>query len=98
LKSEGEEFAREHGLIFIEASAKTAEGVDAAFLQTAELVYEKMTTGKIAGQNEVNNVPTVDFFFTGLMHKKANNGLSKSVRLDSDNSSNSKEKSSDCGC
>lgn len=80
LKSEGEEFAREHGLIFIEASAKTAEGVDAAFLQTAELVYEKMTTGKIAGQNE------------------ANTGLSKSVRLDSDNSSNNKEKTSDCGC
>lgn len=53
LKSEGEEFARDHNLIFIEASAKTAEGVDAAFLQTAELVYEKMTVGKYLGQGEV---------------------------------------------
>lgn len=54
LKSEGEEFAKEHGLIFIEASAKTADGVDPAFLQTAELVYEKMTSGKYLGNGDVS--------------------------------------------
>lgn len=53
LKSEGEEFARENGLLFIEASAKTADGVDPAFLQTAQLVYDKMTSGKYLGNGEV---------------------------------------------
>jgi hypothetical protein len=43
-------------LIFIEASAKTAEGVDAAFLQTAEMVFDKMTTNKYLGHGDVRSI------------------------------------------
>jgi Ras-related protein Rab-2A len=53
LKSEGEQFARENGLTFMEASAKTADGVDPAFLQTAELVYDQMTSGKLGRGTDV---------------------------------------------
>mgnify|MGYP003386444189 FL=1 len=35
------EFARENGLVFVEASAKSAEKVEEAFLRTAELVYQR---------------------------------------------------------
>ena len=44
-REEGEAFAREHDLIFIETSAKTAQNVDEAFIQTAHLVYEKVQKG-----------------------------------------------------
>lgn len=53
MKSEGEEFARENGLLFMEASAKTADGVDPAFMETAAIVYDKMTSGKYLGGGEV---------------------------------------------
>jgi len=36
--AEGEAFAREHGLIFLEASAKTAHNVEEAFVNTAKQV------------------------------------------------------------
>ena len=38
---EGQEFARENGLVFVEASAKSADKVEEAFLRTAELVYQR---------------------------------------------------------
>ena len=38
---EGQEFARENGLVFVEASAKSADKVDEAFMRTAELVYQR---------------------------------------------------------
>ena len=43
--TEGQQFAQEHGLGFIETSAKTSEGVDQAFLRLAERVYEKLDAG-----------------------------------------------------
>ena len=39
---EAEKFAEENGLLFLEASAKTGENVDEAFIQTAEKVIEKI--------------------------------------------------------
>merc|ERR1712151_513219 len=39
---EGEKFAREHGLIFCETSAKTAQNVEEAFVQTAKKIYENI--------------------------------------------------------
>ena len=39
---EGEEFANQHGLIFLETSAKTAANVEEAFVQTAQKIYENI--------------------------------------------------------
>ena len=39
---EGEKFARDNGLIFVEASAKTALNVVEAFRKTAENIYQKI--------------------------------------------------------
>merc|ERR1712232_692009 len=39
---EGAEFAREHGLIFRETSAKTAQNVEEAFMQTASKIYSNI--------------------------------------------------------
>ena len=43
-REEGEAFAREHGLVFMETSAKTAAGVEEAFINTAKEIYEVYTT------------------------------------------------------
>lgn len=48
-REEGEAFARKHGLVFMETSAKTAENVDDAFLRTANLIYENVQAGVIDG-------------------------------------------------
>ncbi|CAE7724377.1 YPTV4 [Symbiodinium sp. KB8] len=39
---EGAQFARDHGLIFRETSAKTAQNVEEAFIQTARKIYENI--------------------------------------------------------
>lgn len=39
---EGEKFARDHGLIFSETSAKTASNVEDAFVQTASKIYQNI--------------------------------------------------------
>ncbi len=42
---EGERFAKENGLIFMETSAKTAMNVEEAFLQTSTMIYENIDKG-----------------------------------------------------
>nr|BAB55326.1 unnamed protein product [Homo sapiens] len=44
-REEGEAFAREHGLIFMETSAKTACNVEEAFINTAKEIYRKIQQG-----------------------------------------------------
>ncbi|CAL9769417.1 unnamed protein product, partial [Musa acuminata subsp. burmannicoides] len=39
---EGEQFTKEHGLIFMEASAKTAQIVEEAFIKTGAMIYKKI--------------------------------------------------------
>ena len=39
---EGERFARENDLIFMETSAKTADNVEKAFLKTSEIIYSNI--------------------------------------------------------
>lgn len=46
-KEEGEAFAQEHGLVFMETSAKTAVNVDEAFLRTAHFIYDNVQKGLI---------------------------------------------------
>mmetsp|Transcript_7345 Transcript_7345/g.10188 ORF Transcript_7345/g.10188 Transcript_7345/m.10188 type:complete len:211 (-) Transcript_7345:110-742(-) len=42
---EGKKFAEENGLVFMETSAKTADHVEEAFLETAKKIYEKVKRG-----------------------------------------------------
>jgi len=51
---EGEQFAKEHGLVFMEASAKTAQNVEEAFIKTAGTLYKKIQDGIFDVSNESN--------------------------------------------
>lgn len=52
---EGENFARENGLLFIETSAKTGENVEDAFMLPAQDIFEKIQKGEFDIHNEVSN-------------------------------------------
>ncbi|CAH8341685.1 unnamed protein product [Eruca vesicaria subsp. sativa] len=53
---EGEQFAKEHGLIFMEASAKTAQNVEEAFINTAATIYKKIEDGVFDLSDESNGI------------------------------------------
>lgn len=55
-KEEGEAFAREHGLIFMETSAKTASNVEEAFIGTAKCIHEKIQEGVLDVNNDANGI------------------------------------------
>ncbi|CAK9806342.1 Ras-related protein Rab-2A [Anthophora quadrimaculata] len=55
-REEGEAFAREHGLVFMETSAKTAINVEEAFINTAKVIYEKIQEGVFDINNEANGI------------------------------------------
>ncbi|KAI3881865.1 hypothetical protein MKX03_036426 [Papaver bracteatum] len=44
---EGEQFAKENCLIFMEASARTAQNVEEAFINTAATIYKRIQNGDI---------------------------------------------------
>ena len=50
---EGAAFAAEHGLVFMETSAKTAHNVEEAFINTARAIYTKIEQGVFDVSNEV---------------------------------------------
>uniref|UniRef100_F6GZB0 Ras-related protein RABB1c n=1 Tax=Vitis vinifera TaxID=29760 RepID=F6GZB0_VITVI len=56
---EGEQFAKENGLIFMEASAKTAQNVEEAFVKTAATIYKKIQDGVFDVSNEMRDVADV---------------------------------------
>lgn len=55
-KEEGEKFAKEHGLIFLETSAKTAANVEEAFINTAQKIYENISSGNMDVTNETHGI------------------------------------------
>ncbi len=55
-KEEGEKFAKENGLIFLETSAKTAANVEEAFINTAQKIYENISTGGMDVTNEAHGI------------------------------------------
>jgi hypothetical protein len=50
-RSEAQAFADENGLEYIETSAKSADGVDDAFIRTAERIWEKQKNGGLSRKN-----------------------------------------------
>ena len=53
---EGEAFAKEHGLVFMETSAKTAHNVEEAFINTARKIYDKIEQGVFDVSNEAYGI------------------------------------------
>jgi len=53
---EGEQFAREHNLIFIETSAKTASNIEEAFVRTAQHIYQRIQSGTFDISNESSGI------------------------------------------
>ncbi len=54
--AEGEKFANEHGLIFLETSAKTAANVEEAFVRTASKIYENIQKGVYDVRNDSSGI------------------------------------------
>lgn len=52
----GEAFAQQHGLLFLETSAKDNINVDEAFLSTAKAIYEKVKAGDLDLSSERHGV------------------------------------------
>lgn len=70
-KEEGEAFAREHGLVFMETSAKTAANVEEAFIDTAKEIYGKIQEGVFDINNEVIHIFVFNFWSsTGCIGSK----------------------------
>ncbi|KAF5196530.1 Ras-related protein rab-2a [Thalictrum thalictroides] len=55
-REEGERFAKENGLIFMEASAKTSENVIEAFTRTAEKILQNIHEGLFDLSNESSGI------------------------------------------
>ncbi|XP_076913217.1 ras-related protein RABB1b-like [Bidens hawaiensis] len=55
-KEEGEQFAKENGLLFLEASARTSQNVEEAFLKTAEKILQKIQEGVFDVSNESSGI------------------------------------------
>lgn len=55
-REEAEAFAKEHGLFFLETSAKSADNVEHAFEKTAAEIQSKIQNGTIDMNSEVFNI------------------------------------------
>jgi hypothetical protein len=84
-KEEGETFARENGLVFMETSAKTAANVEEAFIDTAKEIYRKIQEGVFDINNEVifNLAPSFHnrAFILGERHQTWPTALAKFAKL-----------------
>jgi Ras-related protein Rab-2A len=55
-REEGEQFGTDHGLVFMETSAKTSANVEEAFINTATQIYQKIQEGIFDIKNESNGI------------------------------------------
>ncbi|KAL0660381.1 hypothetical protein Bca4012_080966 [Brassica carinata] len=55
-KEEGQQFAKEHGLLFLEASARTAQNVEEAFIKTAAKILHNIQDGVFDVSNESSGI------------------------------------------
>ncbi|KAK4754717.1 hypothetical protein SAY87_002821 [Trapa incisa] len=55
-KEEGEQFAKENGLLFLEASARTAQNVEDAFVKTAAKILQNIQEGIFDVSNESSGI------------------------------------------
>ncbi|KAG8384891.1 hypothetical protein BUALT_Bualt04G0166100 [Buddleja alternifolia] len=55
-KEEGEQFAKENGLLFLEVSARTAQNVEEAFTKTAAKILQKIQEGVFDVSNESSGI------------------------------------------
>lgn len=53
---EGQRFAQEHGLLFLETSAKSAVNVEEAFVKTAEAIHQKIDAGECDLSAELSGI------------------------------------------
>ncbi|MFS7983906.1 putative small GTP-binding protein [Helianthus anomalus] len=74
---EGEQFAKEHGLIFMEASAKTAQNVEEAFIKTTGTIYKKIQDGVF----DVSNEASIIIFFYLILYYSLSHLLIYWVKL-----------------
>ncbi|MQM01185.1 hypothetical protein Taro_033932 [Colocasia esculenta] len=72
---EGERFAKDNGLIFMEASAKTAQNVEEAFIKTAATIYKKIQEGVFDVSNESFGIKVG---YGGIPGPSGGNGVSSS--------------------
>lgn len=54
-RNEAQAFADENGLDYIEASAKSADGVDEAFMSTCEKIWQKMQSGDFMSRSSTRH-------------------------------------------
>ena len=58
---EARQFAEENGLMFVESSTKTGDGVEEAFLETARKIYQNIQDGSLdlnAAESGVQHKPS----------------------------------------
>lgn len=82
---EGAAFAKQHDMIFLETSAKTADNVEKAFLQTAKAIYDKIQKNEII----VGNDDSTSGVKSGNLLKLDNNKKNSKVDLNKKNDTGS---------